>query len=377
MMQKNIKVCHIISAFHRHDTRIFWKQCRSLAKAGFEVTLLANDSGSDEVKENVRIVTTGISNTSRFQRMLLSRRSLYKKAYEIDADIYEVHDPEILPLGLKLLKKGKYVVFDSHEDFPNQLLEKDWIPMRFRKVLSWMAKSYYDRNIKKFSAVLSVTPHIVDSLKNSSDNVHLITNFPIIEENFKVDSLEEYLQRKPQLCYAGTIYTTSMQENILEALNDIEFVRYIMVGTIEENYLNLLARHKSWSRVNFIKRVSKEDLMKIYHEVTIGIVLFDYSPNVGYKRGSLGNNKIFEYMHSGLPIICTDFELWQEIINKYKCGICVNPHNIDEIRNAISYLTDNKAEAYEMGQNGRKAVLNEYNWNSQEKVYVEIFRKLT
>ena len=44
---------------------------------------------------------------------------------------------------------------------------------------------------------------------------------------------------------------------------------------------------------------------------------------MGYKKGTLGNNKIFEYMYYGLPIICTDFDLWKEIIDKYKCGIYV------------------------------------------------------
>jgi glycosyltransferase involved in cell wall biosynthesis len=216
----------------------------------------------------------------------------------------------------------------------------------------------------------------VESLNSSSDKVHLITNYPIIEEGFGLSSLEEYLQRKPKLCYAGTVYTTSLQENILEAINDLNSVGYVMVGTIEESYLNELIIHKSWPRVEFINRVPKEALFKIYGEATIGIAVFDYSPNLGFRKGSLGINKIFEYMHSALPVICTDFELWQNIVDKYNCGIYVNPHNIEEIRNAIKYLSENKEEAYNMGQNGRRAVLTEYNWNSQEIVYLEIFKQL-
>ena len=89
-----------------------------------------------------------------------------------------------------------------------------------------------------------------------------------------------------------------------------------------------------------------------------------------------GVNKIFEYMYFGLPIICTDFDLWKEFVSKYKCGILVNPNSITEIRNAVQYLVDNKKLAYEMGQNGRKAIMETYNWSSQEAIYLGIVKKV-
>ena len=82
-------------------------------------------------------------------------------------------------------------------------------------------------------------------------------------------------------------------------------------------------------------------------------------------------------MLEGLPVICTDFELWKKlIIDKYKCGICVNPKSEKEISEAIIYLAENKEEAYEMGQRGRDAVLSEFNWESQAQKYINIFNEL-
>ncbi|MCP4176145.1 MAG: glycosyltransferase family 4 protein, partial [bacterium] len=137
-----------------------------------------------------------------------------------------------------------------------------------------------------------------------------------------------------------------------------------------------LSKLSSWKKVDLIPFVPKIELDKIAKNVTIGIVVYDYNPNWGNKRGSLGVNKIFEYMLYGLPIICTDYILWKEIIAKYNCGICVNPNNIEEITKAIKYLLDNKEKAYIMGQNGKKAVLNEFNWSSQEKKLLEIYKTL-
>jgi glycosyltransferase involved in cell wall biosynthesis len=92
--------------------------------------------------------------------------------------------------------------------------------------------------------------------------------------------------------------------------------------------------------------------------------------------GTLGINKLFEYMLFGLPVICTDFTLWKEIMDKYKCGLYVNPNNSEEIANAIHYLIEHKNEAYRMGQNGRKAIFEEFNWKSQERTYLGIVEKI-
>ena len=61
--------------------------------------------------------------------------------------------------------------------------------------------------------------------------------------------------------------------------------------------------------------------------------------------------------------ICTDFEVWREIIKKYNCGICVTPTNKNEISGAISFLLKNPDIAKLMGQNGRRAVEETYNWS--------------
>lgn len=370
------KICHIISAFDRHDTRILRKQCTSLVESGYDTFLIVNDSLKDEVLSGVRICTSGFIFRNRIQRILFAKQKSFKKALEINADVYQIHDPEFIPIGLKLKKKGKFIIYDSHEDFPRQILEKDWIPQCLRNTVSFLAELYLKKTLVKFDAIISVTPHIVDSLSLMirERKVSLITNYPIVEDCFKDFSLEEYLSRENRMCYSGTVYRNSCQEKILESIKNI-YLEYLLVGVIEPQYKEILSTHTAWGKVRFINKVSKSELLKFYNISTIGIVLLDYSPNLDYKRGSLGVNKIFEYMQSALPIICTDFELWKEIVDRYKCGIYVNPNNVEEIQNAISFLLENKQIAYEMGQNGRKAVVEEFNWDTQKPNYINIFKE--
>ena len=79
---------------------------------------------------------------------------------------------------------------------------------------------------------------------------------------------------------------------------------------------------------------------------------------------------------AGLPIICTDFVLWKEFIDKYNCGFCVKPKSVEDICTAIKYLLDNPERAKEMGLNGRKAIKEEFNWQNEKKKLFALYERI-
>ena len=81
-------------------------------------------------------------------------------------------------------------------------------------------------------------------------------------------------------------------------------------------------------------------------------------------------------MEAALPVICTKVTLWEEIIEKYQCGICVDPDDVDEIEKALKFLVENKEIAYQMGQNARRAVIEEFNWGNQAALYMKVLERL-
>ena len=108
-----IRVCHRTSAHDEEDIRMFHKECVSLARAGYEVYLV--ERGESREKNGVHIVGVGDLPRSRRKRMTESVRRVYEAARALDADIYHLHDPELISCGLKLKKAGKKVIFDSTE----------------------------------------------------------------------------------------------------------------------------------------------------------------------------------------------------------------------------------------------------------------------
>jgi glycosyltransferase involved in cell wall biosynthesis len=369
-----IKVCHVISGYHRTDARVFQRQCKTLVKAGFEVCILTNDGQPDEEIEGIKVYTTDKFWRNRIKVILCAKYQFLKNALDLNADIYQIHSPEIISFGLALKKSGKRIIYDAHEDLPRHILEKGWIPIFMRKTISLMVEVFMNKSLAKYHEIISPHSHVVKQLKSINDNVTLITNFPIINNSVEV-SLDDYLKRENIMCYTGTVYEYSNQEAILNAMLNIKDINYEIAGYFGDSHLERLTTHKAFNRVKFWGRIPWSQMRDFYDKTIIGLVIYDYKLNLGYKLGSYGTNKIFEYMEAGLPFICTDYDLWKDIVDKYNCGICVQPKNSKQIEDAINYLINNKEKAYQMGQNGRKAVFQEYNWATQAKIYIDIYRK--
>ena len=86
--------------------------------------------------------------------------------------------------------------------------------------------------------------------------------------------------------------------------------------------------------------------------------------------------KMFEYMQAGIPVIASDFPLWKEIIANNNCGICVNPLNPDEIIAAINKILNDNQTLIEMGKNGRKAIMENFNWQKEEEKLLLLYNEL-
>tara|TARA_R110001592_G_scaffold119404_1_gene322423 strand:- start:19062 stop:20099 length:1038 start_codon:yes stop_codon:yes gene_type:complete len=340
-----------------------------------DLCILTNDGLPNEILDEIEIFSTEKIWNNRLKVLLFAYFQFINEAISIDADVYQLHSPELITLGLALKRKGKLVVYDAHEDLPRHILEKDWLPKVVRRPISNFIEAFMHWSLSRYDGIVSPHHHVVDNLSHINNNTVLITNFAKVVPSIDV-SRSSFLKRERIICYSGTVYLHSNQFSVLDSIAAIANVRYQIAGFMDESMLHKMSQHRAFGKVDYLGRIQWEELKDFYHKAIIGLVIIDYKMNLGSKRGTFAVNKLFEYMEAGLPVICSDYDLWREIIEKYECGICVEPGNISELKSAIDYLLNNKDRAYEMGQRGRKAVYEEYNWKTQEGPYVEMFKDL-
>lgn len=361
------KVCHLSSAHLWDDTRIFHLECVSLATNGYEVYLVAE--GKNRVEQGVHIVGLGERPSNRFCRMIFFSAKAYRAALELNCDIYHIHDPELLHYAYKLKKHGKKVIFDSHENTFEQIDEVGWIPRFAKKIVSFGYRHYASFVMGRIDGCISVTPRIVRQLKDINKNSWMITNYP------RTKKMHDHAKRnnKLLLCFTGGIESQWNHEKVIQAIADDDAIEYHICGWGSDAYINKLKKLSGWKNVRYYGPVSHEKALEIQACSDVGIALLTPSLNTGGKEGTLGNTKLFEYMMIGLPLICTDFEIWKRIMNKWNCGICVDPSGISGIREAIDLLRERPDVTQRMGLNARKAAENEYNWEMQERMLLKIY----
>ena len=287
---------------------------------------------------------------------------------EIDADLYHLHDPELIPIGIIIKKKNKNVIFDSHEDVPSQILSKTYLPCR--KLVSRLYSFFEKWAIKKYDAIVSVTPVIVDRLKKINSNTYMLTNYPIYKDNIPSRRWDK------SIGFAGLISPIWMIDSIIEAIDSLDVV-FNLAGPSFNNYLSQLEKKSGWEKVKYYGVVEPEEVFTILSGCIAGMAIASgKDPNGDGRKGSLGVTKIYEYMMVGIPVVATDLENWIPIIEGNDCGYCVNCDDINQITSKLKFLIDHPEEAKRLGDNGRKAVKEKYCWQKQEEVLYKMYSRL-
>lgn len=367
------KVCHITSVHKWNDVRIFLKECSSLAKAGFDTTLIATNCLSQRVNgvNIIGISTNTTSETNRLARIFKTTNKVYLKALEVDADIYHIHDPELLPYALKLKRKGKKVIYDVHEDVPQQIKDKYWIPYLLRSFISATFMLYETYATKNLSFIITATPYIKEQFKSITNNCMDINNYPLLEELSSSENTGTI--KANEICYIGGISKIRGINILMDVLNKMQDIKLNLAGEYSPaEYRNEVSEKPAWKMVKEYGFVNRTETYNIMAKSKAGIVTFLPLPN----HVNAQPNKMFEYMSAGIPVIASDFPLWKEIVEGNNCGICVNPNDADAIANAINSLVNDNSKAETMGNNGRKAVIEKYNWSIEEKKLIDIYNKL-
>jgi len=362
--QKTYRIVHLTSAHPALDVRIFHKECRSLARAGYEVMQVGNYD-LNAIVDGVRLRGLG-SSKGRFQRFTSRLFAICREAFRVDGDLYHVHDPDLLIVGLVLRAAGRRVVYDIHEDLPTKILLKMYLPKRIRKPLQWIVEQVEDTAAGFMSGLITATPALKERFVKVHPNVVTVNSFPILEE-FVRPAPVDWKSRHRTVTYFGGI---SEARGIREMLTVMDLLPRTLGVKLElagwfyvKSLLTDLVTKPQWQHVNWHGELDRNGLSTLLSRVLAGLVILH--PEKSFIASQ--PTKMFEYMAAGIPVIASDFPLWRSIIQEAGCGILVNPFHTHAIAAAIEYLVSDPREAEAMGQRGRRAVEKRFNWANEER----------
>ena len=352
-----MRICHFTSAHTPMDVRIYVKECCSLQEAGHEVWIVAR--GEDKIQNGIHFVGCKPPK-GRISRMLTFSRKIYKAALKLNCDVYHFHDPELLPYGKKLQKKGKRVIFDSHEDVAGQILDKQWIPAPFRKMVSCLYKKYETRVVRRLDAVVAATPSIARIFEGVAQKTVVVNNYPKLDDIVFCNI--PFAERERAIAYAGGLDELRGKSVIFGAMKDLDGA-LLLAGNHEQ---------PDNAHIVCVGNVNREGVNKLYARARAGLVLYQPAAN-HYESQPI---KMFEYMAAGLPFVASDFPLWQELVEGNQCGICVPPADVEKIKEAAQKLLDEPELSEQLGKNGRRAVEEKYNWEQEKIKLIALYREL-
>jgi len=364
-----MRVVHITTVHRADDVRIAVKECGSLAADGYDVTLVAPSDGAGPV-EGMKLLSIP-RYKGRLRRMTLGVATAGRAAWRVRADLYHLHDPELIPLGAIMRIAGKQVVFDAHEDLALQVFTKQWIPSAIRPAISFGARCLQWVSERSMNRVIAATPAIAQSYRRAV----VVSNFPVLSE-FPAHDVAAYASRPQAVAYVGGLTEPRGVRQMIEAMDlvgpDLD-ARLELAGVFSPSSLERSCQGLAgWSRVRYHGWASRSQVGSILGHVRVGLVVLQPASNYIDSYPT----KLFEYMAAGIPVIASDFPLWREIVNEGGFGLAVDPTNPRAIADAITYLLEHASEAEAMGDRGRQAVSERFNWEAQGEVLLRTYREV-
>lgn len=362
------KICHLTSVHVPFDTRIFHKEARSLAEAGYSVDLVAkHDTG--ETLHGICLIPLPLPR-NEFERIFRLAPATFLRAYRQKADLYHFHDPELLPVGilLKLLTRGK-VIYDVHEDYHEKIPRKAWLKNRALKKIASLAYGILEHMaISSIDHIVTVTDDI--AAKYPAKKTTVIKNYVSLD---MLDAVPPANVDKtvPVAVYGGRL---SLDRGIADLVNAIEMLdgaaELWLLGKWDAGVRKHCEALPGWRHTRYLGAVTIEKATGIYKAADIG--LHCVQDNEFYLRGI--PTKMFEYAACGIPAVISRSPHWEGMFERF--ALFSGPGDPASIADCLKRFVNDEDLRHDMGRQARQFVTEERSWQGEAKKLIELYDRL-
>jgi glycosyltransferase involved in cell wall biosynthesis len=281
---------------------------------------------------------------------------LYKLLANRPSVVHAIDLDTLLPCSLYKLILRKKLVYDVHDRFGG------YVPPKYTTL--YKAVNLLEELLtKKADVLVTVSKKVQETFRLRPKHCTIIMNY---SEDYKLNRSKSE-DGILTVVYTGLICKDQGLDIVTDALEGLKGVRLVLAGRPADN--ELLDKMTKLPNVNYVGLLERTDSLKLEASSDAMVVLYDLQ----YRKNQLSSpNKVFEAMMCGIPLI-TNMEV--NLVNEIGCGITVE-YDKDQVKDAIIKLRDDPELRTRFGNNGRKAFVEKYNWDSMEKKLYQTYNNL-
>jgi glycosyltransferase involved in cell wall biosynthesis len=353
--------------------------CSTLAERSFSVVMIAQGKAPiDQSLVQMSGWNERIANSGRLKRIGLA---LQAALFE-NADIYHFHDIELIPmaLALKVLRPGRAVVYDVHEDYPASMMEKYWLPKPIRPFVSWAVRCANFITGLCVDGIVTADPGVQkDFQRYARQKTIVYYNFPLLSM-FK-QAAKDDSEVKSDLVYVGGMSERAGTFVLLDALSLLAkagsrpSVRLAGYTDGEEGRRAVqkgIENRRLQAQVEFRGRIAYSEVPGWIRSGRIGLVTLQAIPKFMKNIPS----KMFDYWACGRPVIASDLPPIRPFLSDGKNGLLFEPSSPSALAHAIRSMLQKPEELKAMGQHGQQMIFNSWNNDHQMDALIRFYNQI-
>lgn len=372
------RVTMLVRNPYTNDTRVE-REARTLVSAGYAVTVIA-DSGPGlperELREGIHVRRMPRRGPNLPGLRFVAHVWRLRRAIErTDPDIVHAHDADALQSAAPAARRrGAALVYDSHEL---------WLGRTARgrsPLYDFLNRAWYrlieGRFVPRAALVMVANPGVAPELERRYGvrEVTIVPNYPVEQDEVAARDLRSLSTgaaippEAPIILYIGAVMADRGVEELVAALRDVPDSHVVCLGAAGQHVeivRSLAASLGVGDRVHFVPPVPSAEVVPYARSATLGVSIVQPA-SLSYRLAL--PNKLFQYMAAGIPTVASDFADVREVVEGSAAGIVVDPTDVSAVASAIRRILADPDEARRMGDAGRRAVRERFNWNRSAEV---------
>jgi glycosyltransferase involved in cell wall biosynthesis len=378
---KNKKIVILTSAHEPDDVRIYHKEIKSLMKIYSNITIIAPrvERRIGNYNEKIELLTFQPRKSQFILNYFKPLCEMYKIVKKKNPDILHCHEPDSLLVGYLCIRNHNLnckLIYDCHEYHPEAISER--FPFFLNKIIDRLVFYFENFLAKRSDLIITVNEILVDKFKTFHKNVIKLPNYPCLETL----QFEDFNKRPIEFIYIGLISAGRGIYKIIEAVKLLSerghTFNILLMGRYSSDYLKqkvnyFINKNNLNSYFIFIDEIPFEEVYDYISKAKVGLLFLQ----PGINRYTIAEPiKLFEYLGNGLAVLANDYSMVKKIIDANDCGVTMDPTDVCAIANSMEEMILNPEKYHRKGLNGKKAILENYNWEKYEPLFLQKYSEL-